>query len=378
MSGIASIIVPKWGLAMDEGTIVEWHMSVGDEVSVGDDLVDIETTKITNVCEAYVAGTLRRIVAKVDETLPVGGLIGVIADSSVSEADIDKFVSDFVVTAEVPEDGETPEASMGIVSLEIDGVGPLRVGKSGETQSGVPIVLIHGFGGELENWSFVMEGLAAKHPVYAIEMPGHGQSTKNVGGGMLGDLTGSVIVAIERLELDEFILGGHSLGAAVSCAVSEKLGSSRVKGLTLVAPAAMPGAAVSDTYINGFINAKRQRDFKPIVSMLFDNPDMVTRDMLEGLIRFKRLDGANNAMELIGQGLLGGDPAYGKVGGMIENYDGGILMLASNTDQVVGVADETQLPGHVNYVWIDNAGHMPHVEAFDVVTKEMLKFADSI
>jgi len=239
MSGIASIIVPKWGLAMDEGTIVEWHMSVGDEVSVGDDLVDIETTKITNVCEAYVAGTLRRIVAKVDETLPVGGLIGVIADSSVSEADIDKFVSDFVVTAEVPEDGETPEASMGIVSLEIDGVGPLRVGKSGETQSGVPIVLIHGFGGELENWSFVMEGLAAKHPVYAIEMPGHGQSTKNVGGGMLGDLTGSVIVAIERLELDEFILGGHSLGAAVSCAVSEKLGSSRVKGLTLVAPAAM-------------------------------------------------------------------------------------------------------------------------------------------
>ena len=41
---------------------------------------------------------------------------------------------------------------------------------------GVPIVLIHGFGGDLNNWQFNQEALAAGRPTYAIDLPGHGGS----------------------------------------------------------------------------------------------------------------------------------------------------------------------------------------------------------
>ena len=40
------------------------------------------------------------------------------------------------------------------------------------------VILIHGFGGDLDNWLFNIDALAEKATVYALDIPGHGQSTK--------------------------------------------------------------------------------------------------------------------------------------------------------------------------------------------------------
>jgi pyruvate dehydrogenase E2 component (dihydrolipoamide acetyltransferase) len=70
LSEIYALTVPKWGLSMEEGTILEWRVAEGADVTPGLELVDIETTKITNTLEAQNAGTLRRIVAAPGQTLP--------------------------------------------------------------------------------------------------------------------------------------------------------------------------------------------------------------------------------------------------------------------------------------------------------------------
>ena len=50
MSGdIQAITMPKWGLAMEEGIVVAWHVEPGREVGPGDDLLDIETPLIDTV-----------------------------------------------------------------------------------------------------------------------------------------------------------------------------------------------------------------------------------------------------------------------------------------------------------------------------------------
>jgi len=93
MSEIKTLEIPKWGLSMEEGTIAQWLIKEGDSFNKGDEICEIETTKIVNVLEAPFAGTLRKILAKDGDTLPVGGLIAVCAESQVSDAEIEKFIA---------------------------------------------------------------------------------------------------------------------------------------------------------------------------------------------------------------------------------------------------------------------------------------------
>lgn len=99
MSKLYALTVPKWGMSMEEGDILEWRVAVGDQISVGDEIVDIETSKIVNTAESACSGILVRQVAQVGETHQVAMLIGVVADGEVSEEEIDAFVANFVPDA---------------------------------------------------------------------------------------------------------------------------------------------------------------------------------------------------------------------------------------------------------------------------------------
>ncbi|MBC58373.1 MAG: hypothetical protein CL814_15765 [Confluentimicrobium sp.] len=92
---ITAVVMPKLGMTMTEGKVVDWQVEAGDEVMEGDELVGIETEKITNICESPADGVFRRRVAHDGDTLAVGALIGVIAQAETPEADIDTFVANF-------------------------------------------------------------------------------------------------------------------------------------------------------------------------------------------------------------------------------------------------------------------------------------------
>ena len=61
---MAEIVMPRLSDSMEEGTILQWLKQVGDEVAVGDELVEIETDKANMAYEADVAGTLTEILAE--------------------------------------------------------------------------------------------------------------------------------------------------------------------------------------------------------------------------------------------------------------------------------------------------------------------------
>ena len=69
------IVMPRLSDSMEEGTVLQWLKQVGDAVSVGEELVEIETDKANMVYESDVAGTLLEIVAEEGETLPIGSTI---------------------------------------------------------------------------------------------------------------------------------------------------------------------------------------------------------------------------------------------------------------------------------------------------------------
>ena len=78
---MADVVMPRLSDSMEEGTILQWMKQVGDEIAVGDELVEIETDKANMAYESDLAGTLTEILAEEGATLPIGEPIARIGDS---------------------------------------------------------------------------------------------------------------------------------------------------------------------------------------------------------------------------------------------------------------------------------------------------------
>lgn len=70
--------IPKLGLTMTEGKIVEWRKSAGDRVTAGEVLLVIETEKVEVEVEAPASGTVIELLGKVDGVYPIGEIIALI------------------------------------------------------------------------------------------------------------------------------------------------------------------------------------------------------------------------------------------------------------------------------------------------------------
>jgi pyruvate dehydrogenase E2 component (dihydrolipoyllysine-residue acetyltransferase) len=84
---MTDIVMPRLSDSMEEGTILRWIKSEGDKVSVGDELVEIETDKANMVYEADADGTLIEIVAEEGATLPIGEVIARVGETGEASGD---------------------------------------------------------------------------------------------------------------------------------------------------------------------------------------------------------------------------------------------------------------------------------------------------
>jgi pyruvate dehydrogenase E2 component (dihydrolipoamide acetyltransferase) len=82
------IVMPKLGMTMTEGTIVEWHKEVGEPVSEGEAVLTISSEKLTQEVEAPVSGVLLTKKADVDDQLEVGAAIAVIGAEGETEDEV--------------------------------------------------------------------------------------------------------------------------------------------------------------------------------------------------------------------------------------------------------------------------------------------------
>lgn len=80
------ITMPKMGLSMVTGTVVKWLKNEGEAISKGESVLEVMTDKLTNTVEAPGDGILLKIVAREEEELAVGGLLGVIGAAGESIA----------------------------------------------------------------------------------------------------------------------------------------------------------------------------------------------------------------------------------------------------------------------------------------------------
>lgn len=74
------VMLPKWGMGLDEGTVTQWLKAEGDDVTQGEPIVEIETAKATQAVEAPVSGRLSKILLPVGQSAAVNTEIALIEE----------------------------------------------------------------------------------------------------------------------------------------------------------------------------------------------------------------------------------------------------------------------------------------------------------
>ena len=223
-------------------------------------------------------------------------------------------------------------------------------------------MLVHGFGGDKNSWLFVQQPLAEDRAVTALDLPGHGASDKDVGDGSLDTLAGVVIGFLDAAGIERAHLVGHSMGGAVIAAVA-KAAPDKVASLTLIAPAGY-GDQIDADYLRGFAAARPGGELKPLLGRLFADGSLVTRQLVDDLLRYKRLDGVDKALvTVLGTLLTDADRQAIDTPRLLEGVDVPVTVVWGESDRILpppdGVGERVA------------AGHMLHMEAANDILRHL-------
>ena len=74
------VILPKWGVSMQDAILVRWLKQAGDQVEKGEPIAEFETDKVEAELEAPVSGTITQLLANEEDTVDVGAVIAEITE----------------------------------------------------------------------------------------------------------------------------------------------------------------------------------------------------------------------------------------------------------------------------------------------------------
>lgn len=237
-----------------------------------------------------------------------------------------------------------------------------------------PVALVHGFAGDALTWQFVLPHLAHRRRVVAIDLPGHGGSTQDVGDGDLAGLADWLWRALDGLGLGRVDLVGHSMGGKVAL-LAALAQPSRVAGLGLIACAGIAPDVDLDL-LRRTLNARDMAEAAACVAALFAaSPAPLLEPMSRAL-----LARTNGPVPLT--------PLWTILNRAFDRPDHWLdvdwdrlpqrrLVIWGAADRLVPLPAPRQLPRENWLHVLDNTGHLPQLETPSQVNALLDAFLDA-
>jgi len=215
---------------------------------------------------------------------------------------------------------------------------------------GIPVILLHSFGGDSGHWATQLDHLRHHRRALAIDLRGHGKSARPKDMDYsLPAFVGDLEVVVRELKLERFVLVGHSLGAAVANAYAGKH-PRQVAALVLVgAGGRMPPERAQKVMAS--LDANYNQTMEQFTDELVgDAPPHVRTELVAQMAKMPRED----SLAIIGA-LFKDDPLPA-----FDRYKGPkLLMYASKSDGDGGLQSLRQ---DVKQVSFDDTSHWPHLD----------------
>jgi pimeloyl-ACP methyl ester carboxylesterase len=396
------VILPRVDMDMERGKLTAWFAREGETVAKGQPLFEIETDKAAMEVDAPASGVLRGVAAEAGQTLPVGAVIGWIyaADEPVVAAEkapqtpapAAVAVAPLGTPAQAsPAPGlgvrATPKArriarDAGVDLSALRGSGPqgrvqardVPAQRRGDALHREwlargpkpPLVLIHGFGADLNVWRRWLNHFPPGRGALALDLPGHGRSP------LAEPIEIERFAAAIAATLAEEGVGfahivAHSLGAAAAAALAatrpELVGS-----LTLIAPAGL-GPDINGAFISGFLAARSAASLKPWLAELAVDPAILGEALAETTLRQRRDLGVGETQAKIAAALLPDGAQTFSARAALAAYGGPVKAIFGRDDRIVPASHARALPGTVAVHILPGVGHMAHLEARELAAR---------
>ena len=254
-------------------------------------------------------------------------------------------------------------------------VGGLRVRYADRGFGDSVVLLLHGFGGDLDNWMFNLDSLAEKHRVLALDLPGHGQSVKTNVDPSLSGMATFVRKFLDGLSVSSVHVVGHSMGGAIAMQLASD-SPETVKSLGLICSAGL-GPDINSDYLRGFVEAQSQQELKLVLQQLFADESLVNLQLVNDLLNYKRIDGVEATLNALSETLI----SAGEQTFLTDNIVASgipVLVIWGKQDRIIPVSHAQNYSAAggscVEVEIFDSAGHMVQMEKAYDVNRSLLNF----
>ena len=237
------------------------------------------------------------------------------------------------------------------------------------------VLLLHGFGGDLDNWMFNLDSLAEKHRVLALDLPGHGQSVKTNVDPSLSGMATFVRKFLDGLSVSSVHVVGHSMGGAIAMQLASD-SPETVKSLGLICSAGL-GPDINSDYLRGFVEAQSQQELKLVLQQLFADESLVNLQLVNNLLNYKRMDGVEASLNALSETLI----SAGEQTFLTDNIVASgipVLVIWGKQDRIIPVSHAQNYSAAggscVEVEIFDSAGHMVQMEKAYDVNRSLLNF----